>query len=114
MYLTRDHHLVVHHDPHVNRTTNGAGEVTSFTLAELQALDAGYSLSPDGQSFPYRAHHIRIPTLDEVRVERKRTHGLPRTHTYTPTQTLFSLSLCVCVFVCSLLRNLVDVTPSAP
>ncbi|MFE2377403.1 glycerophosphodiester phosphodiesterase [Streptomyces sp. NPDC059398] len=50
--LTSDGHLVVIHDKSVDRTTNGTGLVADFTLAGLQALDAG-----KGE---------RIPTFDEA------------------------------------------------
>ncbi|WP_166245096.1 glycerophosphodiester phosphodiesterase [Paenibacillus turpanensis] len=50
--LTRDGVPVVIHDPTVNRTTNGQGEVRSFTLEEFRTLDAG-----KGE---------RVPTLEEV------------------------------------------------
>ena len=39
--ITKDDQLVVIHDATVDRTTNGTGAVNSFTLAELQQLDAG-------------------------------------------------------------------------
>ena len=39
--LTKDGELAVIHDGTVDRTTNGTGQVRDFTLAELQALDAG-------------------------------------------------------------------------
>src|SRR5262245_46332535 len=41
VHLSRDGHLVVIHDDTVDRTTNGSGPVVHYTLAELQALDAG-------------------------------------------------------------------------
>jgi glycerophosphoryl diester phosphodiesterase len=64
---TRDGELVVLHDPRVDRTTNGSGKVADLSLAELQALDAGYRWSADGgESFPYRGQGIRIPTFNEV------------------------------------------------
>lgn len=44
--------LVVIHDPDLERTTNGHGQVSARCLAELQELDAG-----NGE---------RIPTLDQV------------------------------------------------
>ena len=50
--LTRDGHLVVIHDEKVDRTTNGHGRVSEFTLEEIKKLDAG-----KGES---------IPTLKEV------------------------------------------------
>ncbi len=64
---TRDGYIVVIHDPTVDRTTNGTGAVREMTLAEVQALDAGYWFTPDGgQTYPYRGQGIRIPTLEEV------------------------------------------------
>ncbi len=50
--LSADGHLVVIHDKTVDRTTDGSGPVDSFSLAEIQALDAG-----KGE---------RIPTFDEA------------------------------------------------
>ncbi len=67
VHITRDGHIVVIHDSTVDRTTNGTGRVRDFTLAELQALDAGYRFTPDGgKTYPYRGKGIRIPTLEEV------------------------------------------------
>ncbi|WP_147137763.1 glycerophosphodiester phosphodiesterase [Stackebrandtia albiflava] len=37
--LTRDGHLVCHHDRTVDRTSNGRGAISGQTLAELQKLD---------------------------------------------------------------------------
>lgn len=39
--------LIVLHDHHVDRTTNGFGQISHFNLAEIQAFDAG-----DGQFIP--------------------------------------------------------------
>jgi glycerophosphoryl diester phosphodiesterase len=39
--LTRDGHVILMHDPTVDRTTNGTGKVADLTLAELRRLDAG-------------------------------------------------------------------------
>ena len=39
--ITKDGELVLIHDATVDRTTNAQGKVEDFTLAELQALDAG-------------------------------------------------------------------------
>ncbi|MDQ0228947.1 glycerophosphodiester phosphodiesterase [Metabacillus malikii] len=57
--MTRDGKLVVIHDPTVDRTTNGTGEVGSFFLNDLQQLDAG-----EWFSRKYRGQ--KIPTLEEV------------------------------------------------
>lgn len=65
--ITRDGAIVVIHDPTVDRTTNGHGPVASFTLAELQQLDAGYHFTPDhGQTYPYRGQGVTIPTLSDI------------------------------------------------
>ncbi len=40
--LTKDGEVVIIHDEKVDRTTNGAGNVRDFTLAELRRLDASY------------------------------------------------------------------------
>jgi glycerophosphoryl diester phosphodiesterase len=68
IHASRDGHLVVIHDDTVDRITNGTGRVGDLTLAELQALDAGYRWSPErtGSDFPYRGRGVGIPTLDEV------------------------------------------------
>lgn len=63
VHLTADGVLVCFHDPTVDRTTNATGPVEELTLAELQALDAGYRHStPEGYSF--RAYGSRVPTLE--------------------------------------------------
>ena len=54
------------HDPLLERTTDGAGAVRERTLAEVQALDAGYHFTaPDG-GHPWRGRGVRVPTLDEL------------------------------------------------
>lgn len=64
---TSDGEIVVMHDERVDRTTDGAGRVSSFTLAELKKFDAAYRWSPDGgKSFPLRGRGITVPTLREV------------------------------------------------
>jgi glycerophosphoryl diester phosphodiesterase len=59
--LTRDKHVVVIHDPTVDRTTNGRGRVDEMSLVELRALSAGYP-----ERFGTRYAGERIPTLAEV------------------------------------------------
>jgi glycerophosphoryl diester phosphodiesterase len=59
VHLSRDDFLVVLHDDTVDRTTNGSGPVASYTLAALQALDAGAWF---GEAFV----GARIPTLADV------------------------------------------------
>ena len=65
--VTADGIPVVHHDPTVNRTTDGTGEIARLTFAELRELDAGARFTTDGgKTFPYRGQGHRIPRLDEV------------------------------------------------
>ncbi len=67
VHMTLDGEIVVIHDATVDRTTNGSGAVARMTLDEIQALDAGYSFSPDGGStHPYRGRGLRVPRLAEV------------------------------------------------
>ncbi|MBO4356078.1 MAG: alcohol dehydrogenase catalytic domain-containing protein [Clostridia bacterium] len=56
--MTRDGILVICHDESVNRTTNGKGKVSDFTLKEIKELDAGIGFSP-------RFAGVKIPTLRE-------------------------------------------------
>lgn len=64
--LTRDQVPVIIHDASVDRTTNGHGPVEELTLAQIKALDAGYSWSIDGRDYPFRNRNIKVPTLAEV------------------------------------------------
>ncbi|MEN6409058.1 MAG: glycerophosphodiester phosphodiesterase family protein [Anaerolineaceae bacterium] len=57
--LTRDGEVVVMHDATVDRTTDGSGAVSEFTLAAFKRLDAGKKFSPTTGS-------IHPPTLQEV------------------------------------------------
>ena len=67
VHMTRDGHVVVIHDPTVERTTSGKGAISEMTIDELRALDAGYGFSPDGgRTRPYRGRGVRVPTLEEV------------------------------------------------
>lgn len=59
--LTRDRHVVVIHDPTVDRTTNGSGAVGELTLVELRALSAGFA-AQFGDAFAGE----RVPTLGEA------------------------------------------------
>ncbi|MGG4040010.1 glycerophosphodiester phosphodiesterase family protein [Heyndrickxia ginsengihumi] len=59
LHMTKDHQLVAIHDDTVNRTTNGKGNVNTFTLEKLKKLDAGYH-------FFHKNTSIKIPALDEI------------------------------------------------
>ena len=88
VYESADGELVVIHDSSVDRTTNGSGEVSSLTLAEIKALDAAWWYAEDtgtahgkpDSAYIYRGvadgsrppppgsrpGDFRIPTLREV------------------------------------------------
>jgi glycerophosphoryl diester phosphodiesterase len=67
VHLTKDGHVVIWHDPTLERNTNGSGRVEDYTLAELQQLDAGFTFTQDGGiTYPFRDKGIRMATLDEA------------------------------------------------
>lgn len=59
IHFSKDGEIVVIHDEHLDRTTNGKGLVVQHTLAELKELDAGSSFSEE-----FRGE--RILTLEEL------------------------------------------------
>lgn len=64
--LSRDSVVVVHHDPMLERTTNGRGPISALTADELAQLDAGHNFAaPDG-SFTFRGQGIGVPRLEDV------------------------------------------------
>ena len=60
VHLSKDGELVVMHDPNVSRTTNGTGQISGLTLAELKKLNAAAKFG--NGAWPEQ----RIPTLDEL------------------------------------------------
>lgn len=57
--LSADGHVVVIHDPTINRTTGAHGRVKDLSLADLRALEAGSFFSANFRD-------EKIPTLEEV------------------------------------------------
>ncbi len=57
--ISKDRHLVVIHDDHLDRTTSGSGLVVEHNLTELKRLDAG-------SWFDYRFAGEPVPVLGEV------------------------------------------------
>lgn len=56
---TKDNQLVLMHDPTIDRTTNGKGEVNQYRLQELKKFDAG-------SWFNQKHKNERIITLEEL------------------------------------------------
>lgn len=68
LHLSADGVPVLMHDPTVDRTTNGSGEVANLTLAELKTLDAGSWFGAEYAGEP-------IPTLEEFLDELVQTNS---------------------------------------
>ncbi len=89
--LSADGHVIVIHDPTVDRTTGARGRVKDLTLADLRALDAGsfFSASFRGE---------KIPTLEEVfeAVGRRTFINVELTNYKTPRDHLVE-SVCMLV-----------------
>jgi len=68
---TNDEKLVCIHDSTVNRTTDGEGDISNMSLAQLRALDAGRWFSP-------RFSGEKVPTVEEVLqlIARYRQHDI--------------------------------------
>lgn len=70
LQMTKDGHLVAMHDDTVDRTTNGEGKVSDYTLVELKKLDAGswFNKANPSQASP-DFEGLTIPTLREIFTE---------------------------------------------
>lgn len=67
VHLSRDGHLVVMHDPTLDRTTDERGPLTSRTADELRRVDAGYWFTTDGgRTYPWRGRGATVPSFDDV------------------------------------------------
>ena len=68
--ITKDGYVVVFHDTTLDRTTNGTGSVSDYTLAELQALDAGswFSEAFAGEKIPLLTDVLDIAKTYNVNV----------------------------------------------
>lgn len=66
---TSDGQIVVLHDSSVDRTTDGAGEISHMTYETARRLDAGFRFAArggDGAAYPFRGKDVQIPLLEEV------------------------------------------------
>lgn len=66
VWMTKDGEFVFHHDRKVNRTTNGSGKVSEYTLEEIQQLDAGYNFTDNEGNHVFRGKGYRICNVDEI------------------------------------------------
>ncbi|MDW0117843.1 glycerophosphodiester phosphodiesterase family protein [Sporosarcina thermotolerans] len=47
VHLSKDGELIIMHDERIDRTTNGSGFISDYTLAELREFDAGITFSEE-------------------------------------------------------------------
>ncbi|MEA5027366.1 MAG: glycerophosphodiester phosphodiesterase [Sphaerochaeta associata] len=67
VHLSKDGHLVIWHDPTLDRNTDGSGSVEEHTLEELKAFDAGYTFTTDeGKTYPFRGKGVQLCTLQDA------------------------------------------------
>jgi len=67
VHLSRDGVPVLMHDPTLDRTTSGTGNVRDQTVDQLKHHNAGARLTSDGgHTYPWRDRGVRIPTLEET------------------------------------------------
>ena len=98
VHASHDGYVVVSHDPTLERTTNGHGQIRKLSLAELQTFDAGYHFSSDGgQTFPFRATGVKIPTLGEILERFPTLHfTIEIKQTDPPIEELVLAEVCAC------------------
>lgn len=65
VHLSSDGVVVVHHDDHLDRTTDATGAIAARTAAELARVDAGCRFTAAG-AFPFRGQGVGVPMLREV------------------------------------------------
>jgi glycerophosphoryl diester phosphodiesterase len=66
VHCTRDGEVVVVHDEGLSRVASDDRLVVDMTMAELEAVDAGFNFSRDRAGWPFRGQEIRVPRLAEV------------------------------------------------
>jgi glycerophosphoryl diester phosphodiesterase len=66
VHRTRDGEVVVVHDEALSRIASDHRAVGEITFAELEAVDAAFNFSPDGDGTPFRGQGVRIPKLSKV------------------------------------------------
>ena len=64
--LSSDGVPMVHHDPTVDRTTDGRGPVAELTADQLEHLDAGCKFADANGAFPFRGQGIGVPRFEDV------------------------------------------------
>lgn len=67
LQATGDGRIVLLHDPTLDRTTDGSGDVRAKAWDEIRRLDASWPWSRDGgRTYPFRGRGIGIPRLEDA------------------------------------------------
>ncbi len=82
VHLSRDGVPVVHHDDHLDRCTDRAGRIETFTAADLAATDAGHGWQFEG-GYPWRGRGVSVPTLAAVLERYREVPLIVEIKTYT-------------------------------
>ena len=64
--ITKDDVLVTHHDLTIDRTSDGSGELVSFTYEELLAFNFGENFKNLSDDYPFQDSLIAIGNLSDV------------------------------------------------
>ena len=59
VHFSKDGRIMILHDEKIDRTSNGQGKVTDYTLDELKFFDFGYRFNGGVKG-------VKVPTLDEL------------------------------------------------
>jgi glycerophosphoryl diester phosphodiesterase len=71
--MTRDGVIVVFHDPSLERTTGGAGDIAKLDWSHLEPMDAAHHYQPEA-GYPLRRSGIGIPRLGDILATFPDTH----------------------------------------
>lgn len=67
MHATKDGVLVLSHDDTLDRLTDTKGKISEMTWAQVQKADAGYALTPAGQTgFPFRGQGVQVAQVRDL------------------------------------------------
>jgi glycerophosphoryl diester phosphodiesterase len=65
--LSKDGVPIILHDETLDRTTDGKGPVSHYTVEEIKKKDAGFHFDPEKKGeFPYRGKGVTVPTFQEL------------------------------------------------
>lgn len=64
--VTADGIAVTLHDLTIDRTSDGSGDVSTFTFEELQAFNFGAKFRALNGTYPYADVHVPIPSVEQI------------------------------------------------